>query len=126
MFQRIFGWSDTMSDEDLSPEDAQLVNTLHHFKDQFQEQQLPLTMSQDGLKTISKIYYTDKYKGILWTNDMNRELPIKCSDYPQYSQPNIINVQNEQVVKDAHLYGSEKPVTLCEAFVRKYLSVNKN
>lgn len=38
-------------------------------------------MSQDSLKTLGKIFYTDKFKGILWTNDMNQELPIKCTDF---------------------------------------------
>jgi hypothetical protein len=83
-------------------------------------------MSQDGLKSISKIHYKDKYKGIIWTNDLNKELPIKCSDYPKFTQLSNSNKFGEMHVPDQHTYGSEKPVTLSEAFIRKYLSVNKN
>jgi hypothetical protein len=39
-------------------------------------------MSQEGLKNIGQIYYHNKFKNILWTNNMNDELPIKCSDCP--------------------------------------------
>jgi|TARA_B110000285_G_scaffold149062_1_gene166393 hypothetical protein len=48
----------------LSAEDAALVKTLLKMQDEFQQQQCPVVISQDGLKTMSKIYYTNKFKGI--------------------------------------------------------------
>jgi len=66
----------------LSAEDAALVKTLLKMQDEFQQQQCPVVISQDGLKTMSKIYYTNKFKGIQWTGDINQELPIKCTDCP--------------------------------------------
>jgi len=70
----------------MSAEDAQLVKTLLTFKHEFDQTHTPLIMSQDGLKTVSKIYYENKFKGILWTNEMNQELPVKCTDYAQTSE----------------------------------------
>jgi len=34
-------------------------------------------LSENGLKTITDIPYTTKFKGINWTSDINKELPIK-------------------------------------------------
>ena len=89
MFQRIFSsWtSQNLDDEDLSPEDAQLIKTLLQFKTEFNKQS-SVVMSQEGLKNIGQIYYHNKFKNILWTNNMNDELPIKCSDCPLPSELN--------------------------------------
>ena len=46
----------------------------------------PLVMSQDGLKSISQIYYTEKFKNIQWTSEIDRELPLKCTDAPVWSK----------------------------------------
>ena len=32
--------------------------------------------------TNCNIFYTSKYKGKQWTNDMDQELPVKCTGYP--------------------------------------------
>lgn len=87
----MFSWfgstTTTRHHEDLSPEDAQLVKTLLKFRDEFQEQHSPVVMSLHGLKNISNILYNEcKFKRILWTDDMNQELPIMCSDYPQSTE----------------------------------------
>lgn len=100
---------------------------------------------------MGKIFYKDRFKGIQWTSDINKEIPIKCNGCPL---PNnelnqfIKTFQNEMekntqktqskgktrsplnlTVKsdpNEEPYGSEKPITLCEAFVRKYLTVQKD
>ena len=100
-------------------------------------------MSQDGLKSISNIYYTEKFKNIQWTSDIDRELPIKCTDAPVWSKEfEIESAKSKQSTstkgkaggKDVYdrirektpmPYGTEKPLTLCEAFIRKYLSSKK-
>ena len=83
MFSGIFNFGAVnLSQEKLSPEDAALVKTLLIFKDEFQEQQNAVVMSLDGLKTVTNIDFSNKFKGILWTGDINQKLPIKCTEYP--------------------------------------------
>ena len=55
-------------------------------------------MSEDGIKSITKSDYNTKFKEINWTNDINREMPIKMT-------------------KDG--FGSEKPMTVSQAFFQK-------
>ena len=43
-------------------------------------------MSENGLKTAGKIYYTDKFKGIQWTDQIKNELPIKFTEFPPISE----------------------------------------
>ena len=64
---------------------------------------------------------------------MDQELPVKCSDVPQsteghFSVPWGQKESNEKFIEELQNlpYGSEKPVTLCEAFVRKYLLLKKS
>lgn len=100
-------------------------------------------MSQDGLKAMSKIYYTNKFKNIQWTSDINKELPIKCTAAPLWSKEfeeeaaksmNDLSGKGKvggrdifEMIKEKNPmpYGSEKPITLCDAFIRKYLSSKK-
>lgn len=58
-------------------------------------------ISEDGLKTITDIPYTTKFKGITWTSDINQELPIK--------------------MPSEGVYGSEPPTTISEAFLKRVL-----
>ena len=87
---------------------------------------------------------------------MNQELPIKCHDPPLWKKSaetiffqqkglttQTASGQNESnTIRDFRIngkdlytfmqenynyqYGSEKPITLCEAFVRKYLNTKKS
>lgn len=100
-------------------------------------------MSQDGLKAISKIYYTDKFKNIQWTSNINQELPVKCTATPIWSKEfedeaakasidssgkgKVGGKDIYQLIREKTPmpYGSEKPITLCDAFIRKYLSSKK-
>jgi hypothetical protein len=38
---------------------------------------IKVLMSEDGLKTITKIPYTSNFQGIYWTSEKNTELPVK-------------------------------------------------
>lgn len=148
MLQKLFGYGGSQSqnglDEDLSPEDAQLMKTLMQLQQEGQSNtNLPLIMSQDGLKAISKIYYTDKFKDIQWTSNINQELPIKCTATPIWSKEfedeaakasmdssgkgKVGGKDIYQLIREKTPmpYGSEKPITLCDAFIRKYLSSKK-
>ena len=101
-------------------------------------------MSQDGLKALSQIYYTDKFKAIQWTSEIDRELPIKCTAAPMWSKEFEIEAAKSKMDNSTtkgkaggkdiyeHIrektpmpYGTEKPLTLCEAFIRKYMSSKK-
>jgi len=72
---------------------------------------------------------------------MDTELPLKCSDFPSQGSFSVPwgpmfrhqGLSEEQTGTDAFMrelnkvpYGSEKPITLCEAFIRKYLVFNKS
>ena len=77
---------------------------------------------------------------------MNRELPIQCSDMPLWKrndkQEPVFGMDTEPPKKRGPLldgktidqqvedrmtfeYGAERPITLCEAFIRKYLATKK-
>ena len=55
-----------------------------------------MVISQDGLKKASGIYYTNKFKNVLWTSEIDREIPIKCPDYPQ-THTEIEKISNDSL-----------------------------
>ena len=55
-------------------------------------------MSEDGIKSIAKSDYSSKFKEVNWTNDINKEMPIKMT---------------------REGLGSEVPITISQAFIDK-------
>ena len=144
----MFNFAATAQDEEeLSPEDAAMIKTLTMVQQEFlDKQESPLILSSESLKELGQIYCDSKFQGLCWTTDMCSELPIQCSDAPLYKTPTkesdafepevdptkpkgaIIDGKTiQEMVKEyfQHPYGAEKPITLCEAFIRKYLSTRK-
>lgn len=68
-------------------------------------------MTEEGLKTQSKIEYTTKFKEINWTSDVLKELPTR-----------LIADKNRvygEVKASERLPGSETPITVSQAFLSK-------
>ena len=57
-------------------------------------------ISDEGLKTITRSDYHNKFKNINWVCDINKEFPIKLNTFGSY--------------------GSENPITITDSFLFKY------
>eukprot|EP00347_Sterkiella_histriomuscorum_P000024 403377473 len=61
-------------------------------------------LSEDGLKSILHSDYHTRFKNVLWTSDINQELPIKIQTYDS---------------EDYYGFGTETPLTICQNFFKQ-------
>ena len=84
-------------------------------KDDDDETQICVLMSDEGIKQAARSDYTSKFKGVNWTCDINHELPLRL----------VLDRGREGAEAHDRVPGSEMPITVSQAFLAKVSHMGK-